>query len=262
MAILAAFTLPITTVLIPEVGRGRERDAVRTLAACRRVARTVAALGPDVLVLITPGSGDRPVLWRPVTDTMLRDYTFVHAPELNRRDRIDGALTATLADAAGRAWNEQRSDHAPAAALAPLYFVAPGEIAICVIEVPTANLGVAREVGRAVARAVPALRRQAVVIAAGELSSKLFRGAPGGYDPGAREFDALVVDGVRAGDPEALPRRLDSPLRTAVGESLAGPLTAALAALGSGARAELLSYESPFGVGYIVVHLDQGYRPL
>ncbi|HEY7295057.1 MAG TPA: AMMECR1 domain-containing protein, partial [Dehalococcoidia bacterium] len=57
--IVCGAILPHSAVLVPEVGRGRERPAFNTIAALRRAARTLAASDFDTLLVLTP-HGPRP----------------------------------------------------------------------------------------------------------------------------------------------------------------------------------------------------------
>ena len=54
MPILGAIIVPHPPVILPEVGRGREREIQATIDACRAAARRVADWGPDVLILSSP----------------------------------------------------------------------------------------------------------------------------------------------------------------------------------------------------------------
>ncbi len=79
MPVVAAFAVPHPPLIVPGVGHGRERDIAATVAAYEEVARRVAELAPDTLVIssphatsyldylhISPGRPRRlPRLWRP-----------------------------------------------------------------------------------------------------------------------------------------------------------------------------------------------------
>lgn len=89
-------------------------------------------------------------------------------------------------------------------------------------------------------------------VASGDLSHATRQGAPAGYHPFGAKFDEMFCEAVRSGDPAPI---LDLP-----GEDLAlarqcgAPgFACAMGFYGDGgAKQELLSYEDPFGVGYLV----------
>ena len=112
------------------------------------------------------------------------------------------------------------------------------------------------EFGRVIASAVEASGRRVLYIASGDLSHRLTQEAPAGYNPDAHEFDEKVVGAFRAGDPAALlaiPERL---LHLA-GECGYRSLVVLFGLLdGRHYVTRLLSYEGPFGVGYMVGSVD------
>ena len=56
MTIAAAFIMPHPPVIIPEVGKGQEKEIQRTIDAFRGAAREIAEMKPDTIVVISPHS--------------------------------------------------------------------------------------------------------------------------------------------------------------------------------------------------------------
>jgi aromatic ring-opening dioxygenase LigB subunit len=98
-------------------------------------------------------------------------------------------------------------------------------------------------------------------VASGDLSHRLLPGAPAGYDPRGAEFDQAVVDAFFAGDWGSL-LALDPALLRAAGEcgyrSLAvlSGVVGVVEAAGRKTKNRVLSYEGPFGVGYLVGEVE------
>lgn len=113
--------------------------------------------------------------------------------------------------------------------------------------------------GRAVARATG--DRRWVVVASGDCSHRLIPGAPAGFDPRARELDLALKDIVARGHDEGL-FAIDPALRELAAEDVVDTVAIAAAATNHGASGrEVLSYEGPFGVGYLVALLhDEDHR--
>jgi AmmeMemoRadiSam system protein A len=109
--------------------------------------------------------------------------------------------------------------------------------------------------GSCIRRAVDRVGRRVAFIASGDLSHRLKPQAPAGYNPEAHVFDEQVVDALRSNDPQRIVD-IDSNLRRLAGEC---GYRSMLVAIGAGSElpmsCEVLSYEAPFGVGYLVAQL-------
>ena len=93
------------------------------------------------------------------------------------------------------------------------------------------------------------------MIASGDLSHRLKSESPAGFDPTAYIFDDEVVDALRSNAPERIVN-IDPDLRRLAGECGYRSMLIALGATRKLPRAcEVLSYEAPFGVGYLVAQL-------
>jgi AmmeMemoRadiSam system protein A len=97
--------------------------------------------------------------------------------------------------------------------------------------------------------------RRVAFIASGDLSHRLKPQAPAGYNPNAHVFDEQVVDALRANDPAKI-IDIDFNLRRLAGEC---GYRSMLVAIGASSElplsCEVLSYEAPFGVGYLVAQI-------
>lgn len=110
--------------------------------------------------------------------------------------------------------------------------------------------------GVAVQRAAEAADTKVAVIASGDLSHRLTPDAPAGYDPKGQEFDEAIADTLHRVDVLGLVH-LEEDLCERAGECGLRPITMMLGALeGSAVKSEVLSYEGPFGVGYLVAALE------
>lgn len=257
MPVIAGVVMPASPVLIPEVGRGRERDAVQTVGACRRVARLLQDAGPDLLVVVLPPEGDTCRVWTAPSDTVPRSFERYDTAELNTVDRLDAGVATLLGgSAAGVTCAERPFDEIPEPALLPLYFLSrTATLPLALISPPAIDLPSAALTGVALAGAMSAAGRRAAVVAVGELSSRLFRGAPGGYSPTAAGFDQTLVELLERGDHAGV-LSLSSSARQDAAETLLPQLATVLGALGEEFTVDLLSYGGPYGAGYLVGFLN------
>jgi AmmeMemoRadiSam system protein A len=112
--------------------------------------------------------------------------------------------------------------------------------------------------GRCIRQAIERVGRPVAFIASGDLSHRLKIEAPAGYNPQAHLFDEEVVDAIRSC---ATKRIVDlaPELRRMAGEcGYRSMLVAIGVAQELEPSCEVISYEAPFGVGYLVAQLVAG----
>ena len=56
MSIVAAFMVPHPPMIVPEVGRGSEKQVEKTIKAYEKVADEIAALKPETIIISSPHS--------------------------------------------------------------------------------------------------------------------------------------------------------------------------------------------------------------
>jgi len=89
------------------------------------------------------------------------------------------------------------------------------------------------------------------------LSHRLTPDAPAGFHPEAYRFDEEVVESLRMNKPEQI-SRIDQGLRRLAGECGYRSMLVALgASAGAEKGCEVIHYEAPFGVGYLVAQLSR-----
>jgi AmmeMemoRadiSam system protein A len=111
--------------------------------------------------------------------------------------------------------------------------------------------------GSCVRRAIDRVGRTVAFIASGDLSHRLKPDAPAGYNPAAHTFDEQVVDAIDRNSPEQI-IDIDQNLRRLAGECGYRSMLVALGAVRElPSDSEVLHYEAPFGVGYLVAQLTR-----
>lgn len=218
MSILAAYAVPHPPLIIPAVGRGEERGIASTVAACKEVARRIAAAEPDVIVVTSPHAPLYRDAFHVTSDAELDgSMRQFYAPRERVEARIDQELARAVSEGcteagipvAGSTWRDREMDHAT---FIPLWFVdkayraAGKEPAYRVVRIGLSGLSFEthRQVGRIVARAVATLGRRAVFVASGDLSHKLKEDGPYGFAPEGPQFDARIAELFSTGELEGL----------------------------------------------------------
>jgi AmmeMemoRadiSam system protein A/AmmeMemoRadiSam system protein B len=109
--------------------------------------------------------------------------------------------------------------------------------------------------GKCITSAIGKIGRRVAFVASGDLSHRLKRDAPAGYNPNAHLFDEEVVEAIRSGAPDQIVN-IDQDLRRAAGECGYRSMLVALGMIQDARKStEVISYEAPFGVGYLVAQL-------
>jgi len=109
--------------------------------------------------------------------------------------------------------------------------------------------------GSCIGRAIRDVGRPAALIASGDLSHRLIPDAPAGFNPTAYIFDDEIVDALRTNNPERIVQ-MNQNLRDLAGEcGYRSMLIAVGATRELPLSCEVLNYEAPFGVGYMVAQL-------
>ena len=255
--------VPHPPVVVPAVGGLRAEKVRRTREAMQRVASEIRQLSPDTVVLVSPHAPTQPyAMGMAVPVRHVGDFADFGAPSV--RLSFDGS--PTLADALeaecrasrvplgriDRTGPEYLLDHGAAV---PLYFLQEAGVRCRLLLLAFSSLGtdVHERFGRSIAAAAREAGERVVLVASGDFSHRLTPTAPAGYSPRGKEFDQAIVSALQQGDRESI-LKIDERLLYQAGECGYRSLVIALGALPE-TKPEVLSYEGPFGVGYLVVRL-------
>lgn len=261
MSILAAYCVPHPPLIIESVGRGEEQKIASTIRAYKAVAREIADLAPDTIILTTPhltmyqdyfhispgrgAQGDLKSFGAPSSRLSVR-----YDEEFIRQVSLDLARDSFPAGTQG-----ERSRELDHASYVPLHFILAAYADFQVVRIGLSGLSLARhyELGMYLARTARELERRCVFVASGDLSHRLLAEGPYGFDPQGPVYDETVMAALGRADFKAV-LTMPQELCEAAGECghrsfaiLAGSLDR------TAVEAEILSYEGPFGVGYGVV---------
>ena len=202
MSILAACMVPHPPLIVPEVGRGGERQIAATNAAYLAAAKELAALRPETVIISSPHAA------------MYADYFHIspgkeaegsfarfRAPQLRFRERYDTELVRTverMAQAEGfpAGTQGQRSRELDHGTMVPLYFLRQFYRDYALLRVGLSGLPLEEHyrLGQLFRRAVEATGRRAVWIASGDLSHKLQSYGPYGFAPEGPRYDERIMD--------------------------------------------------------------------
>ena len=243
---------PHPPLLIPEIG-GPNRDRVKaTVQAMERLGRELGH--PELAVIVSPHTpGTQGTFYVKTPARLWGDFASFGCPQVRLESDNDIGFVDRLLALAGAdrlALDPVEDDYLDHGVTVPLSFVRARRL-VCLSVVGSYEAH--RILGRLVRRCVDEDPTDVVFVASGDMSHRLTADGPYGYDPSGPVFDARVVELLGGGDFDGL-TSIDPATVRAAGECGLRSLLALGAFLGedAGEAPEVLSYEGPFGVGYLV----------
>jgi aromatic ring-opening dioxygenase LigB subunit len=244
-----------------------------TTAAMREIGRRLAAVHPDIVVVVTPHGirvdGALAVSYTERAIGVLDDPIFEHGKQRPVRVdlEVDRELARSLRDSATAASVPTVAVHYGATsgphdcypldwgAVVPLWFLGaqltPRPRAVLVVPSRLLPLNTFTSFGRILADTAAASERRVALVASADLAHAHAADGPYGYDPAAAAFDAWIEAAVKDGDLARL-REPDMELvRRAAPDGLWQILVLAGALEHTPMRGEFLSYERPTYYGML-----------
>lgn len=260
MALVGAFIVPHPPLIVPEVGKGQELQVSKTVDSYREIARRIAELQPDTIIItsphtimysdyfhISPGKSAKGDFGRfgakKVAFQVDYDEDFTEALEASAER--EGVEAGTLGE------KDPLLDHGT---MVPLYYINEVLNDYKIVRIGLSGLSFTDhyKLGKCVTKTAEKLGRRIVFVASGDLSHKLKEDGPYGFAEEGVRFDQEVTNAMKEGDflkfmeftPDFCDSAAECGLRSFV--ILAGALS------GKDVTSKLLSYEGTFGVGYAV----------
>ena len=258
MAILGAVQVPHPPLILPEVGHGKEKRIQSTIDAFDAAAKFIADLQPDTVIISSPHS------------ILYSDYFHISpgpsakgsmaqfgAPQLKFSCAYDEelvkAVEATAKEKnipAGTLGNRQPElDHGT---MVPMYFLAKYCKTCKIVRLALSGFSLKEHyrVGMLIAETAEKLGRKIAWIASGDLSHKLTKEGPYGFNPAGPQYDKKIMEVMGSGNFADLFSFKDDFLEEAAECGHRSFVLMAGAFDGLAVESRKLSYEGPFGVGY------------
>ena len=202
MPIVAAYMVPHPPMIVPQVGRGSEKQITKTIRAYETVAAGIAGIRPETIIVTSPHA----VLYAdyfhisPGEDAT-GDFGSFRAPEVRFAEKYDTELVKAICALAKEkdfpagtlGERDRRLDHGT---MVPLYFIEQQYTGFRLVRVGLSGLSHAEhyEFGQIIRQAVEQTGRKAVLIASGDLSHKLQEYGPYGFAEEGPEYDRRIMD--------------------------------------------------------------------
>ena len=264
--------VPHPPILIPEIGGPEVKKVKKSTEAMNELASQIKQFDPETFVVMSPHSPVYRDAFMVQRDKQLSgSFSMFGAPQIMLHSTTDAKLAEALYEVAeskgipvagdsGR-WDlgggGGKLDHG---ILVPLYFLAPRSFNLLCISISMLSYWDHYRLGTAIREAVESAGHHTVFIGSGDMSHRLKPGAPAGYSPRGEEFDRAVVQIMESGDYKRL-FNLDGDLIDEAGEcGLRSIFAVAGAVDGYVVDSRVISYEGPFGVGYMISSITPGVQ--
>ena len=266
-AIVFAGIAPHPPIMVPEVGGAAIAEVRGSIDAMAEMTQRIIASGAETIVLISPHAPLEPYAFVAYQGPQLYgDFANFRGATATVEAQLDEELLDAIARvAAKRSYEVLRVkgynlDHGTAV---PLYFLQSNGWYGRVVALGYSFLSNQDHLrfGNSIREAADSVGRRIAFIASGDLSHRLKPEAPAGYSPDAHLFDEEVVTALREGAPERV-INIDQDLRNRAGEcGYRSMLVGFGVTEGLQPAPEVLHYEAPFGVGYVVAQLVLSVPP-
>ena len=256
----AAIT-PHPPIIVPTIGVPADLKKVsKTIEAMEKLAEKFAKAAPDTIIVISPhGAVDFNQFTISGSPTLTghfynfgdfqselvfkNDLELVNSIEKgSQKEKIPLRLTGS-----------KELDHG---ALVPLYYLAKEHPNFKVIPIAYSYLDIETHFrfGQVLKKAIDSQDKKVAIVASGDLSHRLIPEAPAGYSPRGKEFDEKLIELLKNKDVDGV-LNMDADLVEEAGECGYRSIIILLGVLDDLKwQPEILSYQGPFGVGYLVAN--------
>jgi AmmeMemoRadiSam system protein B len=263
-SIVFGCVVPHPPLIVSDVGRGGEREISATTRAMEELTDKLSRQKPETALIISPhGSYHADAMGILTVPLSSGDMSTWGSRTPRQEYDNDLNLVELIQQEAKKANIPLRSigkggynlDHG---VMVPLHFLGKALKGVSLVPLTFSWLSLETHFsfGKIMAKAAEQSKKRVVLIASGDLSHRLIPSAPAGYDPMGKIFDQKLVKALSCLDTKSI-LNLDKELIERAGECGLRPVVILLGALdGLKVEPKILSYEGPFGVGYMVASFE------
>lgn len=266
MPLLGAFIVPHPPLIVPEIGRGQELKIQKTIDAYNEVAKRIATLKPETLIVISPHSVSYADYFHMASglkgEGSFKDFD---QPNVKMVVEYDNVLIDSISDIAKEekipagtlGTSSKKLDHG---VMVPLYYINLQYKHYKIVQISLSGLSplIHYRFGKCIAQAIEKSGKKVVIVASGDMSHKLKADGPYGLSKDGPVFDKEATDAMAKGDFLKLLSFEEEFCESAAECGLRSFQIMSGALDGKSVKSELLSYEGPFGVGYAVAAFSIG----
>lgn len=273
MGVKCAALLPHPPIVIEEIGGRELKKAEKTVQGFKKTAAEIAEFKDelDLVVFITPhGPVFRSTASLIVKKELYGDFGDFSYPKIKFKEESDVEFAEKLiARTRGKKLSlqplrtkdlnnygiDQELDHG---IMVPLHYFKKFDIKLPILPLSIGFISYEElyQIGKEIKENAAEMGYQIAVIASGDLSHRLKKGAPAGFNPKAHLFDERLIQYFKEQDFKSI-LNFEPELVEKAGECGLRPIVTMLGALDElDLEISVNSYEGPFGVGYGTIFID------
>lgn len=254
--------VPHSPLLVPEIGRENIAKLEDTIKAYKNLEQELYASNPDFIIIISSHANRRKgpfftINQNPSLKVSFKDFgDLITALEYENEIGVGYKIKEfceTVRDCPVIMTADEYVDYGTGI---PLFMMTSHLKDKKVVSIGHANLPPEAHFnfGQMLRRRLDKSSKRIAIIASGDLSHKLHQDSPSGYSPRGQEFDQAIIKNLNDKKIDAI-LNLDKDLVSEAGECGYRSLLILLGVLSEiNYKPEKLSYESPFGIGYLTQH--------
>jgi len=261
MLLRAIFT-PHPPVLIPSIGKKALAKVQKTVRALEKLQTKLTKDNPETIILVSPhgphSPSGFPVLASEALEGNFGNYGDPSIVATFQNDAYLLSMIEKRTSAAGLSLDQLRDPFLDHGTLVPLHYLLTNLPRTKLI--PFGYFDTNRQTnfqfGQVLGKTLKEADTNAVFVASGDLSHRLTKEASEGFSPKAKEFDEIVIKAIKKKDPQPI-LDMDQTLIEEAGQCGLNSLIILLGILQNfDYKIDILSYETPFGVGYLTVDFE------
>lgn len=201
MSILASFLVPHPPLIIPNIGKGSEKQVSKTISAYKEIAKQVASLNPETIIISSPHAPMySDCFYISNSPTLTGNLANFGAKEISFTEEVDTKLVDEITELAKKhhfpVYKDIPSVPLDHGTIIPLYFIRKElpKSSIIVLGLSTLPLITNYQMGTIIKEAINNLNRKVVYIASGDLSHKLQEYGPYGFTKEGLEYDKRIME--------------------------------------------------------------------
>jgi aromatic ring-opening dioxygenase LigB subunit len=259
MSLVFSAIVPHPPILIPSIGKDHTATIAKTQQALTQLEQELYATKPEIIIIISPhGDVQSDVFSINLSDKYEVNFEAFGDFSTKLQFKGDTVLMTMDKERLGSKVpttiiSEPKLDHGVGI---PLFMLAQHLPDVSIIPMYFSLLDNQShlEFGKALKEVIIGSDKRIAVIASADLSHCLTEKAPMAFNPAGKQFDEKIVELITSRDTQSIVN-MDSQLIDKAGECGLRSIIIALGILNNiNYQPQILSYEAPFGVGYLTAN--------
>jgi aromatic ring-opening dioxygenase LigB subunit len=261
MSLVFSAIVPHPPILIPSIGKDNLDQIKATKESLEKLEKDLYASKPDIIMMISPhGHVDPDHFTLNISDNYI--INFEEFGDFATELKVKGDTTLMTIDKESiskkspvNIISEEKLDHGIGV---PFYYLGQNIENVKIIPIVFSLLDTQAHLdfGKHLKEIIFGSEKRIAVIASGDLSHCLTESAPAPFNPSGKEFDEKMIELLKKPDPQGIVN-IDKDLVENASECGLRSIVILLGILNNiKFETEILSYEAPFGVGYLTANLS------